>query len=75
MIRGPSGSGKSILIKCVNGLEPFDRGALLVDGVYVGERASDMTRLRARMGMVFQHSNYIRISPSCRTSALRQYLY
>ena len=55
VICGPSGSGKSTLIKCVNGLEPFDRGALVVDGVAVGDRASDMTRLRARIGMVFQH--------------------
>ena len=55
VICGPSGSGKSTLIKCVNGLEPFDRGALAVDGVAVGDRASDMTSLRARIGMVFQH--------------------
>ena len=55
VICGPSGSGKSTLIKCVNGLEPFDRGALVVDGVKVGDRASDMTNLRARIGMVFQH--------------------
>src|SRR4029079_9565780 len=51
VICGPSGSGKSTLIKCVNGLEPFDRGALAVDGVAVGGRVSDMTKLRARIGM------------------------
>jgi glutamate/aspartate transport system ATP-binding protein len=55
VICGPSGSGKSTLIKCVNGLDPFDRGSLAVDGVAVGDRVSDMTRLRARIGMVFQH--------------------
>ena len=55
VICGPSGSGKSTLIKCVNGLEPFDRGLLVVDGVAVGNRVSDMTKLRARIGMVFQH--------------------
>jgi glutamate/aspartate transport system ATP-binding protein len=55
VICGPSGSGKSTLIKCVNGLQPFDRGSLAVDGVAVGDRVSDMTRLRARIGMVFQH--------------------
>ncbi len=55
VICGPSGSGKSTLIKCVNGLEPFDRGSLTVDGIAVGNRASDMTKLRARIGMVFQH--------------------
>jgi glutamate/aspartate transport system ATP-binding protein len=55
VICGPSGSGKSTLIKCVNGLEPFDRGSLAVDGVTVESRGSDMTALRARIGMVFQH--------------------
>jgi glutamate/aspartate transport system ATP-binding protein len=55
VICGPSGSGKSTLIKCVNGLEPFDRGSLAVDGVAVESRGSDMTALRARIGMVFQH--------------------
>jgi glutamate/aspartate transport system ATP-binding protein len=55
VICGPSGSGKSTLIKCMNGLQPFDRGSLAVDGVAVGDRVSDMTRLRARIGMVFQH--------------------
>jgi glutamate/aspartate transport system ATP-binding protein len=55
VICGPSGSGKSTLIKCMNGLQPFDRGSLAVDGVAVGDRVSDMTRLRARLGMVFQH--------------------
>jgi glutamate/aspartate transport system ATP-binding protein len=55
VICGPSGSGKSTLIKCVNGLEPFDRGSIVVDGVAVGRSVSEMTRLRARIGMVFQH--------------------
>jgi glutamate/aspartate transport system ATP-binding protein len=51
VICGPSGSGKSTLIKCVNGLEPFQRG---VDGVSVGERTTNLPKLRARIGMVFQ---------------------
>ncbi|MGL4288208.1 MAG: amino acid ABC transporter ATP-binding protein, partial [Phreatobacter sp.] len=55
VICGPSGSGKSTLIKCVNGLEPFDRGTVTVDGVDIGARRADLTRLRARIGMVFQH--------------------
>jgi glutamate/aspartate transport system ATP-binding protein len=55
VICGPSGSGKSTLIKCVNGLVRFDRGTLAVEGVAVGGRISDMARLRARIGMVFQH--------------------
>ena len=55
VICGPSGSGKSTLIKCVNGLEPFQRGRITVDGVSVGERTTNLPKLRARIGMVFQH--------------------
>jgi glutamate/aspartate transport system ATP-binding protein len=54
VVCGPSGSGKSTLIKCVNGLEPFDRGEIVVDGVSVGARGTNLPRLRARVGMVFQ---------------------
>ncbi len=55
VVCGPSGSGKSTLIKCVNGLEPFQRGEIIVDGVSVGDRKTNLSRLRARVGMVFQH--------------------
>src|SRR5207247_1409117 len=51
---GPSGSGKSTLIRCVNGLEPIDDGVILVDGISVTAPATDLPRLRARIGMVFQ---------------------
>src|SRR6201986_1512917 len=54
VVCGPSGSGKSTLIKCVNGLEPFQRGKITVDGVSVGERTTELPKLRARIGMVFQ---------------------
>ncbi|MBI4183547.1 MAG: amino acid ABC transporter ATP-binding protein [Proteobacteria bacterium] len=55
VICGPSGSGKSTLIKCVNGLEPFQGGRIVVDGVSVGDKATNLPRLRSRIGMVFQH--------------------
>jgi glutamate/aspartate transport system ATP-binding protein len=55
VVCGPSGSGKSTLIKCVNGLEPFQRGEIRVAGVSVGDPATDLPRLRSRVGMVFQH--------------------
>ncbi len=55
VVCGPSGSGKSTLIKCVNGLEPFQKGAITVDGVSVGDRKTNLTKLRARIGMVFQN--------------------
>ena len=55
MVCGPSGSGKSTLIKCVNGLEPFQEGSISVAGVPVGDRKTNLPKLRARIGMVFQH--------------------
>src|SRR3990167_1092221 len=55
VVCGPSGSGKSTLIKCVNGLEPFQKGEILVDGISVGAPGTDLPKLRARIGMVFQN--------------------
>jgi glutamate/aspartate transport system ATP-binding protein len=55
VVCGPSGSGKSTLIKCVNGLEPFQRGHISVDDVSVGDPKTNLPKLRARIGMVFQH--------------------
>ncbi|MBL8492247.1 MAG: amino acid ABC transporter ATP-binding protein [Rhodocyclaceae bacterium] len=55
VVCGPSGSGKSTLIKCVNGLEAFQSGTIRVNGVSVGDPTTDLPRLRAHVGMVFQH--------------------
>jgi glutamate/aspartate transport system ATP-binding protein len=55
VVCGPSGSGKSTLIKCVNALEPFQQGAIVVDGIRVNDPKTDLPKLRARVGMVFQH--------------------
>ena len=55
VICGPSGSGKSTLLKAINGLEPCQSGSIRFDGLDVGARATDLTRLRTRIGMVFQH--------------------
>ena len=55
VVCGPSGSGKSTLIKTVNALEPFQQGEITVDGVSVGDPKTDLPRLRARIGMVFQN--------------------
>jgi len=54
VVCGPSGSGKSTLIKCVNGLEPIQQGKILVDGTEVHHRRTNLPKLRARIGMVFQ---------------------
>ncbi len=55
VVCGPSGSGKSTLIKTVNALEPFQQGEIFVDGVNVGDPKTDLPKLRAHVGMVFQH--------------------
>ena len=55
VVCGPSGSGKSTLIKCVNALEPFQKGTVTVDGISVGDPKTNLPKLRARVGMVFQH--------------------
>jgi glutamate/aspartate transport system ATP-binding protein len=55
VVCGPSGSGKSTLIKCVNALEPFQSGEIVLDGIRVNDPRTDLPKLRARVGMVFQH--------------------
>ena len=55
VVCGPSGSGKSTLIKCINGLESIDSGTIDIDGDRLGASGTDMSRLRARVGMVFQN--------------------
>jgi glutamate/aspartate transport system ATP-binding protein len=55
VVCGPSGSGKSTLIKCVNALEPFQEGKITVAGISVKDKHTDLPKLRARIGMVFQH--------------------
>jgi glutamate/aspartate transport system ATP-binding protein len=55
VVCGPSGSGKSTLIKCVNALEPFEKGDITIDGISVGAAGTDLPKLRARVGMVFQN--------------------
>jgi glutamate/aspartate transport system ATP-binding protein len=55
VVCGPSGSGKSTLIKCVNALEPFRSGTIIIDGIKINDPKTDLPKLRARVGMVFQH--------------------
>lgn len=54
VVCGPSGSGKSTLIKCVNGLEPFQKGEVTVNSISVGDKKTNLPKLRAQIGMVFQ---------------------
>src|SRR2546423_6556470 len=55
VVCGPSGSGKSTLIKCVNGLEPFQKGDITVDGISVNDPKTNLSKLRSRIGMLFQN--------------------
>src|SRR5471032_57652 len=55
VVCGPSGSGKSTLIKTVNGLEPFQKGEITINGQSIGDKKTNLSKLRSKVGMVFQH--------------------
>ncbi|MFM0201845.1 amino acid ABC transporter ATP-binding protein [Paraburkholderia fungorum] len=55
VVCGPSGSGKSTLIKTINGLEPIQKGDIVVNGTPVCSPKTNLSRLRSKVGMVFQH--------------------
>lgn len=57
VVIGASGSGKSTLLQCINGLEPINSGRILVDGIDVHARDTDINKLRQRIGIVFQSFN------------------
>ncbi len=57
VVIGASGSGKSTLLQCINGLEPINSGRILVDGIDVHARDTDVNKLRRRIGIVFQSFN------------------
>jgi polar amino acid transport system ATP-binding protein len=57
VVCGPSGSGKSTLIRCINRLEPVQNGDVIVDGMSLKNPKTNLTRLRAEVGMVFQQFN------------------
>jgi general L-amino acid transport system ATP-binding protein len=57
VICGPSGSGKSTLIRCINRLEEHQRGQIVVDGITLTNNLKNIEKIRAEVGMVFQHFN------------------
>jgi polar amino acid transport system ATP-binding protein len=54
---GRSGSGKSTMLRCINGLEPIQEGRILFDGITVNDPITDLRKLRQRVGIVFQSYN------------------
>ena len=57
VIVGPSGSGKSTVLRCINHLEVPTRGAVYIDGIHLEDRRTDINKVRAEVGMVFQQFN------------------
>jgi len=56
-IIGPSGAGKSTLIRCLNGLEPIDSGEIYLEQTSFTDRRTNLDKIRARIGFVFQDFN------------------
>jgi polar amino acid transport system ATP-binding protein len=56
-IIGRSGSGKSTMLRCVNGLEPIQGGSVRFEGTTVNDRNTDLRKLRQHVGIVFQSFN------------------
>ena len=57
VIIGPSGSGKSTYLRCLNGLESMTSGHIIVDGIDLADRKTDLNKVRREVGMVFQQFN------------------
>ena len=55
VLLGPSGTGKSTLLRCINGLETIDKGDIVVDGMSVKDKRS-LRKIRETCGMVFQQT-------------------
>ncbi|KGF15635.1 polar amino acid ABC transporter ATPase [Peptostreptococcus sp. MV1] len=56
VVLGRSGAGKTTLIRCINGLESFDSGKIVLDDIEI-KSSSDMKEVRGQIGMVFQNFN------------------
>jgi polar amino acid transport system ATP-binding protein len=57
VVIGPSGSGKSTFLRCINALELFNEGHIIIDGVDLADRKTNLNKVRAEVGMVFQQFN------------------
>jgi polar amino acid transport system ATP-binding protein len=57
VVIGPSGSGKSTFIRCINALEMFNEGHVYIDGIDIADKKTNINKIRAEVGMVFQQFN------------------
>ena len=57
VVIGPSGSGKSTLLRCLNHLETGDKGQIVIDGIELTDARTNINKVRAEIGMVFQSFN------------------
>jgi ABC-type polar amino acid transport system ATPase subunit len=57
VIIGPSGAGKSTFLRCLNAIEEFEAGEIIIDGIRVGKNQKNIHALRLEVGMVFQQFN------------------
>jgi glutamate/aspartate transport system ATP-binding protein len=71
---GPSGSGKSTLIRCINHIEKHDCGRIVIDGVELTERMSDVNSVRREVGMAFQSFNlfpHLSVAENCMLAPMK----
>ncbi len=57
VVIGPSGSGKSTFLRCLNHLETITSGEIVIDGIRLTDRETDINKIRREVGMVFQRFN------------------
>jgi polar amino acid transport system ATP-binding protein len=71
---GPSGSGKSTLVRCINHLETYQKGRILIEGVYLDDNPKTIDMVRREVGMVFQQFNlfpHLTVMQNCTLAPVR----